>query len=90
MKNNFAYFKNEDCIYFPCHQKEGEFFNCKFCYCPLYALGDRCGGNFKYIEDDIKDCSDCLLPHSEAGFAYINAKFEELKALAAENREKKE
>ena len=21
-----------------------------FCYYPLYALGDKCGGNFRYIE----------------------------------------
>ncbi len=87
MKNNFSYFKNEDCQFFPCHQKEGEFFNCLFCYCPLYALGAKCGGNFKYIEGDIKDCSDCLLPHSEEGYAYIVAKYEEVKELAAKNKE---
>ena len=86
MKNNFSYFKNEDCQFFPCHQKEGEFFNCLFCYCPLYALGSACGGNFKYIEGDIKDCSDCLLPHSETGYAYIVAKYEEVKELAAKNK----
>ena len=55
MNNNFSYFQNKDCIYFPCHKTDGEFFNCLFCYCPLYALGDKCGGNFKYIEEGIKD-----------------------------------
>ena len=34
----------------PCHKTVGESFNCLFCYCPLYALGDQCGGNFTYIE----------------------------------------
>ncbi|MCG4735218.1 cysteine-rich small domain-containing protein, partial [Casaltella massiliensis] len=26
-------------------------------YCPLYALKDECGGNFKYTDDGIKDNS---------------------------------
>lgn len=43
----YAYFQNTACPYFPCHAKASrEFFNCLFCYCPLYALGDKCGGNF--------------------------------------------
>lgn len=87
MDNNFSYFKNKDCAFFPCHEKEGEFFNCLFCYCPLYALGDKCGGNFKYIEGGIKDCSDCLVPHSENGYAYIISKYPEVAELASKNRE---
>ena len=84
-ENCFNYYKNEKCIYFPCHKTENENFNCMFCFCPLYALGDKCGGNFKYIEDGIKDCSLCLLPHSESGYAYICSKFEELSELAKQN-----
>ena len=53
MKNNFSYFQNTSCKYFPCHTCEGEYFNCLFCYCPLYALGDECGGNFTYTEQGI-------------------------------------
>ena len=42
---HFAYFQNSRCEYFPCHKlPENGFFNCLFCYCPLYALGDKCGG----------------------------------------------
>ena len=70
---------------FPDHPykvKDDEDFNCMFCYCPLYALGDKCGGNFKYIEMGIKDCSDCLIPHSENGYQYINSKFFEIVELA--------
>ena len=85
MENCFNYYKNEKCVYFPCHKTDGENFNCMFCFCPLYALGDKCGGNFKYIEGGIKDCSDCLLPHSEGGYAYICSKFEELSELAKKN-----
>ncbi len=87
MENNFSYFENKDCVYFPCHEGAGECFNCLFCYCPLYALGDKCGGNFKYIEEGIKDCSQCLVPHSENGYAYIMSKYPEVKELASKNRE---
>ena len=38
-------------------------FNCLFCYCPLYALGEDCKGNFTYTVDGIKDCSNCNIPH---------------------------
>ncbi len=82
MKNNFSYFQNTDCEYFPCHKAEGDFFNCLFCYCPLYALGENCGGNFVYIEAGIKDCSHCLVPHSPGGYQYILSKFEEVAELA--------
>ncbi len=82
MKNNFSYFKNSKCQYFPCHKAEDENFNCMFCYCPLYALGDKCGGNFDYIEDGTKDCSNCLIPHSVSGYAYIISKFPEIYKIA--------
>ena len=62
--NSYSFFANRDCQYYPCHEKaDPEHFNCLFCYCPLYALGERCGGNFRYTEKGIKDCSACLLPH---------------------------
>ena len=86
MKNNYSYFKNTNCEYFPCHKLEGDYFNCLFCYCPLYALGNECGGKFIYNEKGIKDCSACTLPHSEKGYDYINKKFPELAALAEKNR----
>ena len=44
---HYSYFSNKECEYFPCHKgADPENFNCLFCYCPLYALGDKCGGNF--------------------------------------------
>ena len=55
---HYKFFQNEKCEYFPCHKCENTAdFNCLFCYCPLYALGDKCGGNFCYTEGGIKDCS---------------------------------
>ncbi len=78
-----AYFSNRACEYYPCHEKAGEdFFNCLFCYCPLYALGESCGGNFDYTENGIKDCSRCLIPHSRGGYAYILGRFGDVAGLA--------
>lgn len=81
MENGSDYFKNSQCAYFPCHKTENENFNCLFCYCPLYALGENCGGNFTYTETGVKDCSGCLLPHSEDGYAYILSKLDKLGEL---------
>lgn len=83
MKNNHAYFQNRECEYFPCHKAAGENFNCLFCYCPLYALGEECGGNFTYTVTGIKDCSGCLIPHSTGGYDYVTGKFSRLAKLAA-------
>ena len=59
-----SFFQNKECEYFPCHKTEdSDHFSCLFCYCPLYALGDQCGGGFVYTKDGIKDCSGCLFPH---------------------------
>ena len=44
--NNSKFFNNKSCEYFPCHKTDDpDSFNCFYCYCPLYALGDSCGGN---------------------------------------------
>ena len=42
-----------------------------FCYCPLYTLGDKCGGNFRYLDNGIKDCSDCLYPHFKENYGRL-------------------
>ena len=67
---NYDFFQHKECEYFPCHQNANpETFSCLFCYCPLYALGDQCGGNFTYTAQGIKDCSQCLRPHKRENFA---------------------
>lgn len=53
-------------------------FNCLFCYCPLYALGDKCGGNFRYTDKGIKDCTGCKLPHMRDNYGYVTGKYGEL------------
>ena len=72
---SYQYFQNRECEYFPCHKgADPENFNCLFCFCPLYALGDRCGGNFSYTESGIKDCSGCRKPHRGENYDKIMAK----------------
>ena len=47
---HYSFFQHTQCEFFPCHKTaKPEDFNCLFCYCPLYALGDSCGGNYSYI-----------------------------------------
>ena len=83
--NSYSYFCNRDCEYFPCHEgADPEHFNCLFCYCPLYALGSRCGGNYRYLDNGIKDCSECFLPHSKGGYEIINSKYRLIAELAKE------
>lgn len=80
---NYKFFQHRECEFFPCHEtNDEENFNCLFCYCPLYALGENCGGNFKYTEDGIKDCSDCLVPHKRKNYEYIMSKFRDIVEVA--------
>ena len=75
----YSFFSHTKCEYFPCHKTNApEDFNCLFCYCPLYALNDKCGGNFRYTESGIKDCSACLLPHNRKSYSYIVSKFKDI------------
>ena len=85
-QNDHSFFQNKDCKYFPCHKTDRDDFNCLFCYCPLYALGDGCGGNFRYTEKGIKDCTNCLIPHSPGGYDYVLAKYPQIAELAKKNR----
>ena len=79
---SYKFFQNKACEYFPCHQgAEPERFNCLFCFCPLYALGDKCGGNFRYTEDGIKDCSGCRVPHVPENYDRICSRFAEIAEL---------
>ena len=71
-----SFFRNTACEWFPCHKVENdEDFNCLFCYCPLYTKED-CGGNCRYTDSGIKDCTDCILPHRAKNYAYILQKLQ--------------
>lgn len=79
MSENYKFFSNDKCEYFPCHKVNNpENFNCLFCYCPLYALKENCGGNFKYTSNGIKDCSSCLIPHNKNSHYYIMSKINDI------------
>ncbi len=80
---HYDFVQNKSCEYFPCHKgASAESFNCLFCYCPLYALGNQCGGNFTYTEQGIKDCSGCLVPHDRANYDRITEKMKAVTELA--------
>ncbi len=79
MSENYKFFNHKECEYFPCHKtSDPDNFNCLFCYCPLYALKDKCGGNFKYTDKGRKDCSKCTLPHRRDNYDYIMGKFQDI------------
>lgn len=79
MSENYKFFNHKECEYFPCHKtNDPDNFNCLFCYCPLYALKDKCGGNFRYTDSGIKDCSKCTLPHRRDNYDYIIGKFQDI------------
>ena len=76
---HYSFYSNRQCEYFPCHRTEDpDNFNCLFCYCPLYALGRRCGGNFRYTKKGIKDCTDCLFPHRRENYPEVVRRFGEI------------
>ena len=84
---NYSFTQHRACEFFPCHQTDDpDNFNCLFCYCPLYTLGSKCGGNFVYLENGHKDCSNCLVPHRRSSYSYIISKYPELAELAKKNR----
>ena len=62
MGNSYKFFQNKNCEFFPCHQTvDTSSFNCMFCYCPLYNC--ECKGQYTVLENGVKDCSNCLIPH---------------------------
>jgi len=79
MGDNYKFFQNKECEFFPCHKMDEEKLNCLFCFCPLYMLGDKCGGNFKYLDNGVKDCSECNITHQkDSGYAYVMTKWYEV------------
>ncbi len=80
---SYRFVQNRQCQYFPCHSGvDPERFNCLFCYCPLYALGDRCGGSFTYTQRGIKDCSGCMRPHIPENYERVLEKMSMVMEIA--------
>ncbi len=83
---NYKFFQNTKCEFFPCHKIEDDTeFNCLFCFCPLYMLKNKCGGNFKYTKK-VKDCSNCTLPHSKGAYEFIMSKMEQVVKAGSERK----
>ena len=78
MGHNYKFVQNKKCEFFPCHEGvDVEEFNCLFCYCPLYTLKDKCGGNPKFLENGLKDCSDCTVTHKKgSSFSHVQKMIE--------------
>ena len=87
-EKHYDFFQNKLCEFYPCHPgADPETFSCLFCYCPLYALGDRCGGSFRYTANVVKDCTHCLRPHVRENYGKILEKMPEILELAKKKRE---
>ena len=75
MSENYKFNQHKTCEYFPCHEvADDSTFDCLFCYCPLYLLGEDCGGNFKYSDNGFKDCSACVVTHGPNSFDHVMSK----------------
>lgn len=84
VKKHYKFTQNRSCEYFPCHKtNDKDNFNCLFCYCPLYVLKGNCGGNY-FKNNGIKDCSNCLIPHSTGGYDSIMAKIMDVIKLGSD------
>ena len=61
---HYKFFCNKKCEYYPCHELND--INCLFCFCPLFNF--ECGGDFVITSSGRKDCSKCLIPHTDYDF----------------------
>ena len=43
-----------------------------------------CGGNFTVLENGVKDCSGCTVPHKKENYGYITEQFEKIRRLMEE------
>lgn len=78
MSANYKCFSHRDCEFYPCHRgADPDHFNCLFCYCPLYLLGKECGGQYRILENGVKDCSDCLFPHRPENYDKVVQKLQQ-------------
>ena len=86
-RRNHTFFSHRQCEFFPCHPgADAAHFNCLFCFCPLYMLGDACGGRVSYTKDGLKDCSACDRPHLPGAYDWVLVRLKETNDSV--NREK--
>ena len=51
---------NKECTFYPCHEGLED---CTYCYCPIYPCGYEEFGKWIGEDNDIWDCSECLIFH---------------------------
>ena len=91
MMSHYDFFQNRECEYFPCHNGANpDTFSCIFCYCPLYCLAEKCGGNYGYTDNGFKDCSKCLRPHLRSNYEVICEKMKDVMELVKNKQEETE
>ena len=56
-------YKQNNSICNKCHHVKDDIY-CMFCYCPLYDEFD-CGGDYIILDNGVKDCSNCIRPHTK-------------------------
>ncbi len=85
---SYKFYQNRDCEFFPCHKIDEDKMNCLFCYCPLYALKDKCGGNPTFLGNGVKSCENCTAPHNgERGWDFVMNKMSEIMELGKIEKE---
>jgi Zn-finger protein len=61
--NNFKFFQNIACEYFPCHKGiDPKDFNCLWCFCPWYY---DCGSKKE------TKCENCTFPHQRNHYDWM-------------------
>jgi len=84
----YAFFSHKNCEKFPCHKAViPDNFNCLFCYCPLYVLGNDCGGSFIILSNGTKDCSGCTFPHEKDNYGAVIERFAEIAAHVKQSKQ---
>jgi Zn-finger protein len=57
----------------------------------LYVLGEKCGGNFTYLPNGVKDCSACMVPHvKDKGYEHVVTKMPEVIKMVKHLRDENE
>ena len=76
-----SFFQNRSCASFPCHKGiDAEAFNCLFCFCPLYTLGEHCDGDYTFSESGKKSCVNCTFPHQRENYEAVLSRYPEIEA----------
>ena len=78
MSTNYKCFSHRDCEFYPCHRNADPGpFQLPFLLLSLYFLGRECGGEYRLLDNGVKDCSDCLFPHRPENYDAVVQKLQQ-------------